>query len=130
MIHQTFLGVFINNYSNFILWVNLVDQLRLVSVTRGQDLKYSLLRLQKAVARIEEALKVESHKTQGRNNIQRVVPLVRIYLLLPHVVRSVQLTFDLITTDGFLRKVLPTKRLHNIQWRLLPLSPRRVWNWL
>jgi len=51
-------GVFVNNYSNFILWVNLVDQLRLVSVTRGQDLKYSLLRLQKAVARIEEALKM------------------------------------------------------------------------
>jgi len=50
-------GVFINNYSNFILWVNLDDQLRLVSVAKGQDLKYVLLRLQKAVARIEEALK-------------------------------------------------------------------------
>ena len=34
------------------------DQLRLVSVSKGQDLKYVLLRLQKAVARIEEALKV------------------------------------------------------------------------
>jgi len=51
-------GVFINNYSNFILWVNLEDQLRLVSVAKGQDLKYVLLRLQKAVARIEEALKM------------------------------------------------------------------------
>merc|ERR1712038_34968 len=50
-------GVFVNNYSNFLLWVNLEDQLRLVSVSRGQDLKYVLLRLQKAVARIEEALK-------------------------------------------------------------------------
>ena len=50
--------MFINNYSNFILWVNLEDQLRLVSVAKGQDLKYVLLRLQKAVARIEEALKV------------------------------------------------------------------------
>merc|ERR1719153_773804 len=50
-------GVFVNNYSNFILWVNLEDQLRLVSVAKGQDLKYVLLRLQKAVARIEEALK-------------------------------------------------------------------------
>merc|ERR1719150_2071173 len=50
-------GVFINNYSNFVLWVNLEDQLRLVSVSKGQDLKYVLLRLQKAVARIEEALK-------------------------------------------------------------------------
>ena len=34
------------------------DQLRMVSVSKGQDLKYVLLRLQKAVARIEEALKV------------------------------------------------------------------------
>merc|ERR1719244_1034972 len=50
-------GVFINNYSNFVLWVNEEDQLRLVSVSKGQDLKYVLLRLQKAVARIEEALK-------------------------------------------------------------------------
>ena len=53
-----FLGVFVNNYSNFVLWVNQEDQLRLVSVSNGKDLKYSLLRLQKAVARIEEALKV------------------------------------------------------------------------
>ena len=30
----------------------------MVSVSKGQDLKYVLLRLQKAVARIEEALKV------------------------------------------------------------------------
>merc|ERR1712142_185677 len=50
-------GVFINNYSNFVMWVNEEDQLRLVSVSKGQDLKYVLLRLQKAVARIEEALK-------------------------------------------------------------------------
>ena len=53
-------GVFINNYSNFVLFVNLEDQLRLVSVAKGQDLKYVLLRLQKAVARIEEALKVSN----------------------------------------------------------------------
>jgi len=51
-------GVFVNNYSNFMLWVNLEDQLRLVSFAKGQDLKYVLLRLQKAVARIEEALKM------------------------------------------------------------------------
>jgi len=51
-------GVFINNYSNFVLWVNLEDQLRLISFSKGQDLKYILLRLQKAVARIEEALKM------------------------------------------------------------------------
>ena len=69
-------GVFINNYSNFILWVRpiehmcnyyfillitkvgLDDQLRFVSLAKGTDLKYVLLRLQKAVSRIEEALKV------------------------------------------------------------------------
>ena len=50
--------MFVNNYSNFVLWVNQEDQLRLVSVSNGKDLKYALLRLQKAVARIEEALKV------------------------------------------------------------------------
>ena len=34
------------------------DQLRFVSLAKGTDLKYVLLRLQKAVSRIEEALKV------------------------------------------------------------------------
>ena len=58
MLKYLLIGVFVNNYSNFILWVNMEDQLRLVSVAKGQDLKYVLLRLQKAVARIEEALKV------------------------------------------------------------------------
>ena len=53
-----FSGVFVNNYNNFVLWVNQDDQLRLVSVSNGKDLKYALLRLQKAVARVEEALKV------------------------------------------------------------------------
>ena len=52
--------MFVNNYNNFVLWVNQDDQLRLVSVSNGKDLKYALLRLQKAVARIEEALKVFS----------------------------------------------------------------------
>jgi len=51
-------GVFINNYRNFILWVGLEDQLKFVSLAKGTDLKYVLLRLQKAVARIEEALKM------------------------------------------------------------------------
>ena len=39
---------------------NQEDQLRLVSVSNGKDLKYALLRHQKAVARIEDALKVFS----------------------------------------------------------------------
>ena len=38
--------------------MGLDDQLRFVSLAKGTDLKYVLLRLQKAVSRIEEALKV------------------------------------------------------------------------
>ena len=80
-------GVFINNYSNFILWVNasslakndhkilwsfkvgLDDQLRFVSLAKGTDLKYVLLRLQKAVSRIEEALKVMPAKVFNNNPV-------------------------------------------------------------
>jgi len=50
-------GVFVNNYENFVLWVNMADQLKLVSTARGQDIKYVLLRLQKAAVKIEEAIK-------------------------------------------------------------------------
>ena len=42
----------------WIIKVGLDDQLRFVSLAKGTDLKYVLLRLQKAVSRIEEALKV------------------------------------------------------------------------
>ena len=80
-------GVFINNYSNFILWVRasslarndhkifwsfkvgLDDQLRFVSLAKGTDLKYVLLRLQKAVSRIEEALKVMLAKVLNKNPV-------------------------------------------------------------
>ena len=51
-------GVFVNNYENFVVWINMADQIRLVSTASGQDLKYVLLRLQKAVVKIEEAIKV------------------------------------------------------------------------
>jgi len=61
-------GVFINNYSNFILWVGLDDQLRFVSLAKGTDLKYVLLRLQKAVSRIEEALKSCNERGFTNNN--------------------------------------------------------------
>ena len=52
-------GVFINNYNNFVVWVNVGDQIRIVSTAHGQDIKYVLLRLQKAVVKIEEAIKVD-----------------------------------------------------------------------
>ena len=59
------------------------DQLRLVSVSKGQDLKYALLRLQKAVARIEEALKVFSCGACAgacRLDIDRFAELIDIYI--------------------------------------------------
>ena len=47
-----------NNYENFLVWVNArEDQLKLVSVAQGQDIKYVLLRLQRAVTKVEEAVK-------------------------------------------------------------------------
>jgi len=61
-------GVFVNNYGNFLLWVNLADQLKLVSTAQGQDIKYVLLRLQKAVVRIEEAIKACQQKGFTTNN--------------------------------------------------------------
>jgi len=61
-------GVFVNNYDNFVLWVNLADQLKLVSAAQGQDIKYVLLRLQKAAVRIEEAIKSCQQKGFTTNN--------------------------------------------------------------
>merc|ERR1711936_1069588 len=61
-------GVFMNNYGNFVLWVNMEDQLKLVSAARGQDIKYVLLRLQKAVVKIEEAIKSCQQKGFTTNN--------------------------------------------------------------
>ena len=63
-------GVFVNNYNNFVLWVGLDDQLRFVSLAKGADLKYVLLRLQKAVSRIEEALKVDKDHSFTKKFIQ------------------------------------------------------------
>lgn len=56
-------GYFVNNYENFIVWVNKVDHLELVSAARGRDIKYVLVRLQKVIAKIEETLKVRKVKT-------------------------------------------------------------------
>lgn len=55
-------GVFINNYQNFLLWVNVVDQLKLVTVEEGRDLRSVLLRLKRAVTAIEDALKATTKK--------------------------------------------------------------------
>ena len=53
-------GVYINNYDNFLLWVNKEDHLKLVSAARGQDIKYVLIRLHKVITTIEETLKVKT----------------------------------------------------------------------
>ena len=44
--------MFINQYSNLLVWVGGQDQIRIVSAAAGQDLKYVLLRLQKAVVKV------------------------------------------------------------------------------
>ena len=49
--------------------MGLDDQLRFVSLAKGTDLKYVLLRLQKAVSRIEEALKVMPAKVFNNNPV-------------------------------------------------------------
>ena len=54
-------GVYVNNYDNFLLWVNKEDHLKLVSAARGQDIKYVLIRLHKVITKIEETLKVKLH---------------------------------------------------------------------
>ena len=47
-----------------------------MSVSKGQDLKYVLLRLQKAVARIEEALKVRKFAELRPFNMRFFVLLI------------------------------------------------------
>lgn len=61
-------GVFINNYRNFLVWINRENQLRLVSAQKGGDMKYVLLRLSKAVTRMEEAIQVLSKRGFAEND--------------------------------------------------------------
>jgi len=50
-------GVFINNYNNFLIFVNYKDQLKISSVENGTDVRTVLLRLKRAMESMEEALK-------------------------------------------------------------------------
>merc|ERR1712130_501319 len=50
-------GVFINHHGNLVAWVGNGDGLRLVATAHGQDIKYVLLRLQKAITRVEQGMK-------------------------------------------------------------------------
>jgi len=54
-------GVFINQQENLVIWVNREDDIKVVSMARGQDLKYILLRLHKAIFGIESMLKNLGH---------------------------------------------------------------------
>jgi len=51
-------GVFVGSGGNLLVWVNSGNHLCLEAFSEGQDLKYVLLRLQKAITKIEESLKV------------------------------------------------------------------------
>jgi len=50
-------GVFVNNYNNFLMYVNYKDQLSITSVEQSTDVRSILLRLKRAVESMEEALK-------------------------------------------------------------------------
>lgn len=61
-------GVFVNNFKNLAAWINVDGQFHLVSAAKGQDIKYVLLRLQKAIMTIETAMKTcELHGFQTSN---------------------------------------------------------------
>ena len=61
-------GLFINRHQNLAGWVGQGDDLRLVSAAQGQDLKYVLLRLQRAAAAVEQGIKtlgLQGFKTEA-----------------------------------------------------------------
>merc|ERR1719430_277937 len=60
-------GVFVNQQENLVIWVNMEDDIRVVSMARGQDLKYILLRLHKAIFGIESMLKNLGHGFQTKD---------------------------------------------------------------
>jgi len=61
-------GVFVNNFKNLAAWINVDGQFHLVAAAKGQDIKYVLLRLQKAIVTIETAMKTsELHGFQTLN---------------------------------------------------------------
>jgi len=61
-------GVFVNNFKNLAAWINVDGQFHLVTAAKGQDIKYVLLRLQKAIGTIETAMKrCELHGFQTSN---------------------------------------------------------------
>jgi len=50
-------GVFVNNYQNFLIFVNYKDQLKICSMEDSTDIRTVILRLKRAVESMEEALK-------------------------------------------------------------------------
>ena len=50
-------GIFHNDAKTFLIWVNEEDQLRIISMQQGADIKEVFSRLQRAATKIEEYLK-------------------------------------------------------------------------
>jgi len=56
-------GIFHNKDKTFLVWVNEEDQLRIISMEKGSDLKGVFERLSRGIAAVEESVKAESGKT-------------------------------------------------------------------
>jgi len=55
-------GIFHNKEKTFLVWVNEEDQLRIISMEQGKDVKGVFTRLAKAIAAVEASIKAESGK--------------------------------------------------------------------
>merc|ERR1711931_599642 len=56
-------GIFHNKDKTFLVWVNEEDQLRIISMEKGSDLKGVFERLSRGIAAVEESVKAESGKS-------------------------------------------------------------------
>merc|ERR1712106_411710 len=55
-------GIFHNNAKTFLTWVNEEDQLRIISMQQGGDVKAVFERLSKGIKAVQESVKKESGK--------------------------------------------------------------------
>jgi len=90
-------GLFINQHGNLVAWIGQGDGLRLVSAAHGQDIKYVLLRLQKAITRVEQGMKelgMEGFQTEAGGFVHDKPGVgttgfqVRFVLALPGIART------------------------------------------
>ena len=59
-------GIFHNNDANMFVWVNEEDQMRIVSMEKGDDIKRIITRFSNATAQIQKVLK-ENGKNPWNN---------------------------------------------------------------